>query len=169
MTINQRRNKNDMSDDGVTNLEGSLEGYKEKILEVNKGSLEWERDLIFNARTQMGYEVEFDANLQWGCSPTETLLMSVAGCMAIDVFYFLKKMHAEINSFRIDFSGVRKPDPPQYYKSIELMIHVNGENITEKKLDRSISLSHDKYCSVYNALRSDIDMQVRYAINEKKG
>jgi putative redox protein len=157
-----------MSDDTAKNLEDSLEGYKEKILEVNKGSLEWEKDLIFNARTQMGYEVEFDANLQWGCAPTEALLMSVAGCMAIDVFYFLRKMRAEISSFRIDFTGVRKPDPPQYYKSIDLMIRVNGENITEKKLDRAISLSHDKYCSVYNALRNDIDVQVQYAINEKK-
>jgi len=157
-----------MSDDAAQNLEASLEGYKEKILEVNKGSLEWDRDLIFNARTQMGYEVEFDANLQWGCAPTETLLMSVAGCMAIDVFYFLKKMRAEISSFKIDFTGVRKPDPPQYYKSIELIIHVNGENITEKKLDRAISLSHEKYCSVYNALRDDIDVTVKYTINEKK-
>jgi len=157
-----------MIDDAAQNLEASLEGYKEKILEVNKGSLEWDRDLIFNARTQMGYEVEFDANLQWGCAPTETLLMSVAGCMAIDVFYFLKKMRAEISSFKIDFTGVRKPDPPQYYKSIELIIHVNGENITEKKLDRAISLSHEKYCSVYNALRDDIDVTVKYTINEKK-
>ncbi len=155
-----------MSDEEVKNLEGSLEGYKEEILEVNKGSLEWERDLIFNARTQMGYEVEFDANLQWGCAPTETLLMSVAGCMAIDVFYFLRKMKADITSFKIDFSGVRKPDPPQYYKSIDLAIHVKGDNITEKKVDRAVSLSHDKYCSVYNALRSDINVKVTYRINE---
>jgi putative redox protein len=154
-----------MGEDVVENLDKNLEGYKEKILEVNKGFLEWDRDLIFNARTQMGYEVEFDANLQWGCAPTETLLMSVAGCMAIDVFYFLKKMRAEITKFRIDFSGVRKPDPPQYYKSIELVIHVDGENITQKKLDRAISLSHDKYCSVYNALRKDIEVTVRYTIN----
>ena len=158
-----------MKDKALDKLEENLEGYKEKILEVNKGSLEWEKDLIFNARTQMGYEVEFDANLQWGCAPTETLLMSVAGCMAIDVFYFLKKMRAEITSFKIDFSGVRKPDPPQYYKSIELVINITGENITEKKIDRAISLSHDKYCSVYNALRDDIEVTVKYTINEKKG
>ncbi len=157
-----------MSDDTVDNLESSLDSYKKEILEVNKGSLVWEKDLIFNARTQMGYEVEFDANLQWGCAPTETLLMSVAGCMAIDVFYFLKKMRADISSFRIDFTGIRKPDPPQYYKSIDLHIQVSGDNVTPKKLDRSISLSHDKYCSVYNALRKDIEVNVNYTINEKK-
>ncbi len=155
-----------MEDNSAENLEESVKGYKEEILEVNKGFLEWEKDLIFNVRTQMGYEIEYDANLQWGCSPTETLLASVAGCMAIDVFYFLKKMRADITSFKIDFSGVRKPDPPQYYKSMDLLIKVNGEGITPKKMDRAISLSHDKYCSVYNALRKDIEVNVSYNINE---
>ena len=154
-----------MDDNTVEKLEESLDEYKKEILEVNKGTLEWEKDLIFNARTQMGYEIEYDANLQWGCSPTETLLASVAGCMAIDVFYFLKKMRADITSFKIDFSGVRKPDPPQYYTSIDLLIKVTGEGITSKKMDRAISLSHDKYCSVYNALRSDIEVTTQYKIN----
>ena len=155
-----------MDDNTIENLDESLDEYKKEILEVNKGFLEWDKDLIFNVRTQMGYEIEYDANLQWGCSPTETLLTSVAGCMAIDVFYFLKRMRADITSFKIDFTGVRKPDPPQYYKSIDLLIKVNGEGITSKKMDRAISLSHDKYCSVYNALRSDIEVTTSYKINE---
>ena len=156
-----------MEDNTSEKLDESLGGYKKNILESNKGWLEWEKDLIFNVRTQMGYEIEYDANLQWGCSPTETLLTSVAGCMAIDVFYFLKKMRADITSFKIDFSGIRKQDPPQYYQSIDLLIKVNGEGLTPKKLDRAISLSQDKYCSVYNALRSDIEVKVSYKINEE--
>jgi len=147
-------------------LEESLEGYKTKILEVNKGFLEWDKDLIFRVRTQMGYEIEYDANLQWGCSPTETLLTSVAGCMAIDVFYFLKKMKADIRDFRINFTGIRRPDPPQYYKTIELAINVSGTGITPKKIERAISLSQNKYCSVYNALRKDIEFKVSYNIKE---
>jgi putative redox protein len=147
-------------------LEESLEGYKAKILEVNKGFLEWDKDLIFRVRTQMGYEIEYDANLQWGCAPTETLLTSVAGCMAIDVFYFLKKMKADIKDFRINFTGIRKPDPPQYYKTIELAIIVSGTGITRKKIERAISLSQNKYCSVYNALRKDIEVKVSYDIKE---
>lgn len=155
-----------MSEKDVENLEESLDDYKKEILEVNKGFLEWDKDLIFNVRTQMGYEIEYDANLQWGCAPTETLLASVAGCMAIDVFYFLKKMRADIKSFKIDFTGVRRPDPPQYYKSIDLVIKIEGEGITPKKMDRAISLSHDKYCSVYNALRKDIEVTTSYKLNE---
>lgn len=148
-------------------LEKSLEGYKGTILQTNKGSLVWDKDLIFNARTQMGYEVEFDARMQWGCSPTETLLMSLAGCLAIDVFSFLQKMRAEISTFKIDFSGDRNTTPPQYYKSIEMTIHITGKGITPKKIERAISLSQEKYCSVYHSLRKDIEVKVNYKINEE--
>ncbi len=148
-------------------LEESLGGYKETILKTNKGSLVWDKDLIFNARTQMGYEVEFDARMQWGCSPTETLLMSLAGCLAIDVFSFLQKMRAEISSFKIEFSGDRNITPPQYYKSIETTVHITGKGISPRKVERAISLSQEKYCSVYHSLRKDIEVKVNYKINEE--
>ena len=157
-----------MDEDTGQSLDDSLAGYKEKILPANKGSLEWDKDLIFNARTQMGYEVEFDARMQWGCAPTETLLMSLAGCMAIDVFSFLQKMRVEISSFKIDFSGKRNLDPPQYYKSIDMAINIAGKGATPKKLDRAISLSQDKYCSVYHSLRSDIVVKVSYNIKPEE-
>ena len=145
-------------------LQESLTGYKEKIPPFNKGTLTWEKELIFHGRTQRGEEVDYDAQFQWGCSPTETLLMSVAGCMAIDAVSFLQKMKVNITKFRIDYSGERMLTPPQYYKSIEMIIHISGENITPKKLDRAISLSQEKYCSVYHSLRKDIEMKVSYVI-----
>ena len=145
-------------------LEKSLQGYKEKILPLNKGTLTWEKELIFQGRTQRGYEIDFDAQVQWGCTPTESLLMSVAGCLAIDVVSFLQKMKCVISKFKIDVSGERNPVPPQYYKYIEMVIHVSGENLTPKKLDRVISLSQQKYCSVYHSLRKDLEVKVSYVI-----
>ncbi len=155
------------SEEEVASLEGSLKGYKEKIPPVNKGSLAWDKELIFHGRTQRGEEVDYDAEFQWGCSPTETLLMSVAGCLAIDVVSFLQKMRAAVTEFRIDYSGERNLTPPQYYKSMELVIHVSGENITPRKLERAISLSQEKYCSVYHSLRNDLKVAVRYVINKQ--
>ena len=158
-----------MEEGNAENLEESVSEWKEVIPEVNKGSLEWEKDLIFNLRTQRGYEVEYDANLQWGCSPTETLLMSVAGCLGIDVLFFLKKMRADITGFKMEFSGTRNLTPPQYYKTIEIFIKIEGSGITTKKVDRAISLSQEKYCSVYHSLRKDIEVKIDYEINEKSG
>ncbi len=152
-----------MSGDKETKeLEESLDTYKTKIQNVNKATLTWDKDLIFVGRTQRGYEVEYDAQQQWGCSPTETLLLSVAGCMAIDMVSFLKKMKCEIKTYKMDIVGERNPTPPQYYTSMEMIISVTGTELTAKKLERAISLSHEKYCSVYHSLRKDMKMKVDY-------
>ncbi len=149
---------------GVKELDASLEGYKSKIQQVNKATLTWDKDLIFIGRTQRGYEVEYDAAQPWGCSPTETLLLSVAGCMGIDMIMFLKKMKCEIKSYKMDIVGERNPTPPQYYTSIEMIISVAGSGITDKKMERAISLSHGKYCSVYHSLRKDMKVKVDYKL-----
>jgi hypothetical protein len=65
-------------------LEESLTGYKEKIVPITKTKLTWDKDLIFVGTTERGYEIEFDAHAQWGCKPTEALLLRLAGCMGID-------------------------------------------------------------------------------------
>jgi len=93
--------------------------------------------------------------------------MSVAGCLAIDVVSFLRKMRAEITSFKIDYSGERNLTPPQYYKTMELVINISGKNITPKKMDRVIALSQEKYCSVYHSLRKDIKVDVKYNITNE--
>jgi len=146
----------------VKALEESLDVYKSKISQVNKATLTWDRDLIFVGRTNRGYEVDYDAQQQWGCSPTETLLLSVAGCMGIDMVSFLKKMKVEIKSYKMDIVGERNPTPPQYYTSIEMIIAVTGSGITAKKMERAISLSQEKYCSVYHSLRKDLKAKVEY-------
>lgn len=149
-------------------LQESLAGYKENISPTDKATLTWDKDFIFVGRTGQGYEIEFDAHMQWGCKPTDALLLSIAGCMAIDVMMFLKKMKAEIAGFKMDIIGERNPTPPQYYKAVELVLHIAGKNIDSKKVDRAISLSHGKYCSVYHSLRKDIDVKVRYTLEEKE-
>ncbi|HYA87636.1 MAG TPA: OsmC family protein [Nitrospirota bacterium] len=147
----------------IKELEGALDVYKSRVSQVNKATLTWDKDLIFVGRTNRGYEVEFDAEQQWGCSPTETLLLSVAGCMGIDMVSFLKKMKCEIKSYKMDIVGERNPTPPQYYTAMEMIIAVSGSGLTAKKLERAISLSHEKYCSVYHTLRKDMKMKVDYA------
>lgn len=149
-------------------LEQSLEGYKGNVAPVNKLTLELDKDLIFLARTQRGYEIDFDAKVEWGCMPTEALLAGVAGCLAIDVVSFLRKMRAEITGFRVEVTGERNPTPPQYYKGIDLMIYIKGKGITENKMERAISLSKEKYCSVYHTLRKDLRHEVRYEITNEE-
>jgi len=146
----------------IKELEESLGEYKSKIVQVSKASLRWDKDLIFVGRTPRGYEVEFDPQMEWGCTPTETLLLSVAGCMGIDMVSFLRKMKCDIKSYKMDIVGERNPTPPQYFTSIEMIISVTGAALTARKIERAISLSHNKYCSVYHSLRKDMKVKVDY-------
>ena len=144
--------------------EPELNGYKDEILPVNKARLTLERDLYFIGTTQRGYEVEFDIRYEEGCSPTETLLLSIAGCLSIDVVHILRKMRCKVSKYEISAEGTRKSTPPQYYESVDMTIHISGEGITPKKIDRAIALSRDKYCSVYHSLREDIEVNIKYEI-----
>lgn len=147
-------------------LMDALQGYKVGISPVVKVTLVWSRDLVFAGRTPQGYEIEFDAEAQWGCKPTEALLLSLAGCMAIDIVSILKKMRLALTAFRVDVTGQRNPEPPQYYRAVEMVLHLAGENLDPRRIERAIALSRQTYCSVYNSLRPDLELAVRYVIEE---
>jgi putative redox protein len=140
----------------IHELEGGLEAYKSKVSQVNKATLTWDKELIFVGRTNRGYEVEYDAQQQWGCSPTETLLLSVAGCMGIDMVSFLQKMKCGVKSYKMDIMGERNPAdiiPPSIH-SLRIRL--------ARLRRRSGHLSQEKYCSVYHSLRKDMKVKVEY-------
>lgn len=157
-----------MADINTGNLNESLGAYKQNINPTVKATLTWERDLVFTGATPQGYEIEFDAQAQWGCKPTESLLLSLAGCMGIDVVSILTKMRVALASFRMEISGERNPVPPQYYKAVEIVLYIAGKNLETAKVERAIDLSKTKYCSVYNSLRPDMSLNVRYVLEEKE-
>jgi len=144
-----------------------LKEYKKEILPVNKGRVTLQRDLYFLGTTQRGYEVEYDVKYEEGCSPTETFLLSVAGCLSIDIVHILRRMRCTVNHYEMAVEGARNLNPPQSYKSFDMMVTISGEGITPQKIERAISLSHEKYCSVYHSLRKDIEVNVKYQIVDK--
>jgi putative redox protein len=156
-----------MSDD-KSDMKEDLQGYKAKINPSTKAQLTWSRDLVFTGTTPQGYELDFDADSQWGCKPTEALLMALGGCMAIDIVSILKKMRMDVRALRIDITGERNPEPPQYFKEVEMTLRLAGQNLDSRRIERAIALSREKYCSVYNSLRPDLGLRVLYTLEETK-
>ena len=155
-------------DDKINLVEESLKGYKEKITPTTKAMLSWGGELLFTGMSQQGYEIEFDANAQMGCKPTDALLLSLAGCMGIDIVNILQKMRVGLTDFRMELKGERNPAPPQFFRSIEMTMHLAGEGLEPRKIDRAISLSREKYCSVLNSLRKDLEIRTSYVLAEKE-
>ncbi len=80
--------------------------------------------------------------------PMQMLLSSLAGCTAIDVILFLRKMKEPLEDIKMTVTGEREKDKtPSLFTEITIKYKLFG-NIDPKKAERAISMSVDKYCSV---------------------
>ncbi len=91
--------------------------------------------------------------------PMETLLAALGTCTAFDVVSILAKRRTPVESYRIELEGERAEEHPRRYTRIRVRHLVSGEGITPESLERAVSLSHEKYCSVVATLNSEIEYE----------
>lgn len=100
-----------------------------------------------------------------GIRPMETLLMGVAGCSTIDIVLILKKMKQTIDDIRVEVTADRiKVEDATQYSKIHVHYLVSGD-IKESKLQKAISLSLEKYCSVSKMLEKTSEITSSYALS----
>ena len=95
-----------------------------------------------------------------GVRPMEALLAALGTCTAFDVVSILAKRQTPVESYRIELEGERAEEHPRRYTRIRVLHLVSGEGITPESLERAVSLSHEKYCSVVATLNAEIEYEV---------
>jgi putative redox protein len=130
---------------------------------VRSVRLRWTgEDLVFRGGADGGPEVIVDGASTTGASPMQLLLLSVAGCMAIDVKMILEKSRVPLESLEVEAIGERAEEHPKRFFAVQLIYRLSGpEPEHEAKLQRAIDLSKDKYCSVLHTLDPGIDFDIR--------
>ncbi len=119
------------------------------------------KDLVFRGASEASPELVVDGDNLAGTSPMRMLLLSVAGCMAIDVLMILEKSRVPVEALEVAISGDRAETPPRFFESIRLVYRVTGPSEEdEAKLQRAVALSRDTYCSVLHTLRPDVDLDI---------
>ena len=116
--------------------------------------LRWQRDLVFEAASGT-QRLTLDGDSDAGPSPVQTLAMSLAGCMAVDVAHILTKGRHDFRAIQARLVADRAPDAPHRFLKITLTFMVDGA-LAPEAVERAIALSHDKYCSVWHSMRQDI-------------
>lgn len=100
-----------------------------------------------------------------GVRPMETLLMSLAGCSGIDVVLILKKMKQNIENIEMSVTADKeKVDDYSRYKTINVHFDIWGD-LKESKVQKAISMSIEKYCSVAKALEKSSVITTSFTIN----
>ena len=124
----------------------------------------------FEAVGANGKKVLFDAGPKVGgkdngVGPMDSLLMAAAACSSIDVVLILKKMKQQIDDYKVEVEAERVPDgEASKYKTIHLHFMLTGE-IKEKKLEKAIQMSLDKYCSVSKILACSAEITSSFTLN----
>ncbi len=125
--------------------------------------LEWSgENNLFSGGAEDGPVVIVDGASKEGASPMQLLLLSLAGCMGIDIRLILEKSRVPLRGLIIDVEGERAPDAPRRYVRVDMTCRVDGPSAADAdKVQRAVDLSKDKYCSVLHSLDPATDIRVR--------
>lgn len=131
--------------------------------------LTWNGNLAFQAETESGHRSTLDAKTDVGGenkgpAPMEVLLISLAGCTAMDVVSILKKKRVNLQNMRVRVSGNQALQHPKYFTKIEVEFSLEGVDIKEEDVKRAVELSKDKYCSVSVMLKEKAEISYRWNI-----
>ena len=123
----------------------------------------WEGEgLVFTGGGDGTPSMTVDGDSIRGPSPMDTLLLALCGCMASDVCVILEKSRVPFTGLEVLAEGARMESEPRRYHTIRLTYLVAGVSPEhDAKLERAISLSKEKYCSVLHTLITDTLTQHR--------
>ena len=127
------------------------------------------KDLHMEAQNEDGGAIRMDGTteiggLEGGFSPMQLLLAGVGGCSAIDIIGILKKQKQDLQDLKVEIDGDRQnKDTYSEFTSIHVNYIFTGD-LDEKKVERAINLSLDKYCSVSKTLEKTSDITHSFEI-----
>jgi putative redox protein len=122
----------------------------------------WTGDLTFSATTKQS-SLTLDSAGVAGPSPVDALAAALAGCMTTDVTDILLKGRHTLRGLTSHFAATRAQSDPHRFLSATLHFAIAGD-APSAAIERAISLSRDKYCSVWHSMRQDIEFTVTFAV-----
>lgn len=106
--------------------------------------------------------------LEGGMSPMQLLLAGAGGCSAIDVIGILKKQKQDLQDLQVVVDGDRqKTGTYSEFTTIHLHFILTGD-LDERKVERAIELSINKYCSVSKTLEKTSEITHSFEITPLK-
>jgi putative redox protein len=127
----------------------------------------WIGNMVFESDIE-GYKIRLDADeknggTKQGPRPKHLILSALGGCTAMDVISILGKKQVAVKEFNISVTGDLTDEYPKYYRSIHVIFTLKGDNFENNdevltKVERSISLSWEKYCTVTALLNKSSEM-----------
>jgi len=133
---------------------------------TNHITTKWLGNMAFESNNPSGFSFKIDIAKEdggdgSGMRPKALMLSSLAGCSGLDVASLMKKMKLEVEEFTIETVANLTDEHPKYYDTVIIEYHFHGNNLNEKKLQRAVDLSVEKYCGVMEMFRQFSKMEIK--------
>lgn len=128
----------------------------------------------FAGQAGSGFSLMMDSDADHGGAnagfrPMELLIVSLAGCTAMDVISILRKKREDVTGYEVRVSGERAEDHPMVYVNITVTHIVTGRHVRPESVARAVELSETKYCGANATLSKTARVTHTYEIREAEG
>ena len=132
---------------------------------TNHITTKWLGNMTFESNNPSGHFLKIDIAKEDGGDgngfrPKALMLSSLAGCSGLDVASLMKKMKLEVEEFTIETIANLTDEHPKFYDRVKIEYHFHGKNLNEKKLQRAVDLSIEKYCGVMEMFREFAELEI---------
>jgi putative redox protein len=97
-----------------------------------------------------------------GVNGADLLPLSLIGCAAWDVIEILRKQRQTVTAFDVVAESDRDDKAPWTFRKIQVRYRLTGRGLDRAAIERAISLTEGKYCSVFVTLRPAIKITSTY-------
>ena len=135
-------------------------------------SISWKKGMAFEAEVN-GHKIMLDAAEQHGGKdlgprPKALMLVALAGCTGMDVVSILTKMRVELDNFDVKVEGEQSEEQPVHFISMHIIYEFWGKDLPVDKLEKAISLSHERYCGVSAVYRKAMPVTNEIVVHDTK-
>lgn len=99
-----------------------------------------------------------------GYTSLELLLLSLSSCIGSSVLLFLRRMNKKIKACEILSTGLRREEHPTGFKTIQVTVILESEDVTEDDFNKVIKMAEEKYCPVYSMIKGNTEVQISCTI-----
>jgi putative redox protein len=136
-----------------------------------KATVKWLDHMSFVGESGSGHSVVMDGppddgGRDLGVRPMEMVLLGMGGCTAFDVVHILKRARQDIVDCHVELEAERATEVPKVFTKIHAHYIIKGKGLDAKKVERAITMTAEKYCSVSIMLANSVEITHDFEIVE---
>jgi len=139
-----------------------------------QAKVNWQEGMSFAGTADSGFSIQMDAKKEVGGEgkgfiPMELMVLSLAGCTAMDVISILKKKRQDVTDFEVRVDADRAEEHPKVFTHATIYYIVTGQAVDEAAVLRAIQLTAERYCPAQAMLGQVFPIDLRYQIFKESG